>query len=291
MLHLRRYRPTVSDTTAFDAATAIHPAGDGNFTVFIHPDWTVGDKPNGGYLLSLLGRAAREVARDGDPSSELEVVSASVTYLGAPKLESATIATTVLRRGRSATHVRAVLLQGEAALVDAVFVTGQLHPSAGPRYSDVAPLAIPEPDACFDLPSVIPTTGTVVGILGQVQLRLDPAIALFPADPSKPTAPAELRGWSRFADGRQPDALSLLCFLDATPPATFPIGSSGWVPTLQMSTYVRGQPAPGWLGISMVAHLVADQMVDETCTVWDSTGQVVGQAHQLARVRFLDELG
>ena len=284
----------MSDTppsAAFDAATAIHPEGDGRFAVTIHPDWTVGDKPNGGYLLALLGRAARAVARDGDPASELEVVAASVTYLGAPKLEPATIATTVLRRGRSATHVRAVLLQGDAALVDAVFVTGGLHPSARPRYSDLAPLDIPEPEACFQLPAIIPTTGTHVGILGCIELRLDPAVVLFPGDPSHPTAPAELRGWSRFADGRQPDALSLLCFLDATPPATFPIGSSGWVPTLQMSTYVRALPAPGWLGIRMEAHLVADQMVDETCTVWDSTGQVVGQAHQLARVRFLDELG
>jgi len=280
----------VSDTTAFDAATAIHPEGDGNFAVNIHPDWTVGDKPNGGYLLSLLGRAAREVARDGDPNSQLEVVAASVTYLGAPKLEAATISTTVLRRGRSATHVRAVLLQGDAALVDAVFVTGELHDSAKPRYSDIAPLGIPEPDACFQLPAIIPTTGTQVGILGCIELRLDPSVVLFPPDPTHPTEKAELRAWSRFADGRQPDALSLLCFLDATPPATFPIGSSGWVPTLQMSTYVRAIPAPGWLGIRMEAHLVADGMVDETCTVWDSTGQVVGQAHQLARVRFPDEL-
>ncbi len=281
----------MSDTFAFDAATAVHPLGDGNFAVDIHPDWTVGDKPNGGYLLSLLGRAAREVARHDDPGSELEVVAASVTYLGAPKLEAASISTTVLRRGRSATHVRAVLLQDEAALVDAVFVTSALHPSADPRYSDVAPLTIPEPDACFQLPGIIPTTGTQVGILGCVELRLDPSVVLFPADPTQPTEKAELRAWSRFADGRQPDALSLLCFLDATPPATFPIGSSGWVPTLQMSTYVRALPAPGWLGIRMEAHLVADQMVDETCTVWDSTGQVVGQAHQLARVRFPDEVG
>jgi hypothetical protein len=96
-------------------------------------------------------------------------------------------------------------------------------------------------------------------------------------------------GLEPFADGRDPDPLSLLFFNDAIPPATFRIGSTGWVPTLQMSAYVRARPAPGWLGIRMTANLVADGMVDETCVLWDSTGQVVAQASQLARLRFADE--
>ena len=69
------------------------------------------------------------------------------------------------------------------------------------------------------------------------------------------------------------------------------IGSTGWVPTLQMSAYVRARPAPGWLGIRMTAGLVADGMVDETCVVWDSRGHLVAQSTQLARLRFPDEGG
>jgi hypothetical protein len=67
------------------------------------------------------------------------------------------------------------------------------------------------------------------------------------------------------------------------------IGSSGWVPTLQMSTYLRAHPAPGWLGIRIAANVVAEGTVDETCVVWDSRGQVVAQATQLARLRFPDD--
>jgi hypothetical protein len=103
-------------------------------------------------------------------------------------------------------------------------------------------------------------------------------------------APAELRGWTRFVDGREPDPLSLLFTVDAIPPATLIIGSTGWVPTLQMSVYVRASPVPGWLGIRMTANLVADGVVDETCVVWDSRGQVVAQGTQLARLRFPDDL-
>lgn len=279
-----------ADDIDFDAATALRPGADGaTFEARVHAQWTVGDKPNGGYLLALLGRAAREsVRRDDDPP--LEVVSSSVTYLRAPDLGPAGIRTTLLRRGRTASHVRAVLVQGEADLVDAVFVLGTLLPSAAPRYDDIRPLQIPDPEQCVRLPPQIPG-GVRVGILEATDLRLDPtALPFAPDGPSEGPRAAELRGWTRFVDGREPDPLSLLYFVDAMPPATFPIRSTGWVPTLQMSVYVRALPAPGWLGFRMEAHLVADGMVDETCTLWDSGGHVVAQATQLARVRFADEV-
>ena len=130
--------------------------------------------------------------------------------------------------------------------------------------------------------------GTNVGVLETTELRLDPATLPFTESPAA-DARAELRGWTRFVDGRAPDPLSLLYFNDAIPPATFRIGSTGWVPTLQMSAYVRARPAAGWLGIRMTANLVADGMVDETCVLWDTNGQVVAQATQLARLRFPDE--
>ena len=123
-----------------------------------------------------------------------------------------------------------------------------------------------------------------------LDLRLDPATLPFDRTPPTAGTPAELRGWTRFADGREPDALSLLFFADAIPPATLMIGSTGWVPTLQMTAFVRARPAPGWLAIRMTAGLVADGMVDETCTVWDSRGHMVAQSTQLARLRFPDEV-
>jgi acyl-coenzyme A thioesterase PaaI-like protein len=277
---------------SFDAATLVTPSGDGStFDVDVHHLWTVGDKPNGGYLLALLGRAARAAgnaaaAADGP----WEVVSASITYLRPPALGPARVGTTVLRRGRSAAHVRAVLAQDGADLVDAVFVVSGLPAGAPPRYSDVPPLACPDPDHCVRLPPSMPS-GVRVGIMDVLDLRIDPATVPFTGPPVHGEAPmAELRGWARFADGREPDALSLLFSVDAVPPATAMIGSSGWVPTLQMAAYVRAHPAPGWLGLRLAAHLVAASMVDETCTLWDATGQVVAQATQLARVRFPDEV-
>ncbi len=278
----------VPEDFSFDAATAVRATKEpGVFETDLSELWTVGDKPNGGYLLALLGRAACATGR-GDDKATWETVCAAITYLRPPDLGPATVVTTPLRRGRSATQVRAVLHQGGVDLVEAMFVLGELSERSATRYDATPPLRAPDPEDCVRLPAQIPG-GVRVGVMEVTELRLDPATVPFADSPPTKDARAELRGWSRFVDGRPPDPLSLLYFNDAIPPATAMIGSTGWVPTLQLSAYVRARPAPGWLGIRMTANLVADGMVDEACTLWDSTGQVVAQATQLARVRFPDD--
>jgi acyl-coenzyme A thioesterase PaaI-like protein len=282
---------------SFDVATGLQVVGAGSgdavtFRCTIDESYTVGDKPNGGYLLALLGRAGRQVGNDNG-AHDWEVVASTITYLRPPELGPAEVRATVLRRGRTASHVRTVLVQNGADLVDAVFVISGLPPAGSvPRYDDTLPLTARDPEDCFRLPPHMPS-GVRVGMMEILDLRVDPSTLPFTDSPPVSTgdAPmAELRGWTRFANGREPDPLSLLFFADAIPPATMMIGSSGWVPTLQMSTYVRAVPAPGWVGIRITAHVVTGGMVDETTTLWDSTGQVVGQATQLARLRFPDEV-
>ncbi|HWD54718.1 MAG TPA: thioesterase family protein [Acidimicrobiales bacterium] len=276
------------DDLSFDAATAVRSTGaPGVYETEVHPLWTVGDKPNGGYLLALLGRAARAGGRE-DGSATWEVVSSAITYLRPPELGPATISVTVLRRGRTAAQVRAVLRQNDTDVVESTSVLSELPARSSTRYDTIGPLGAPDPDRCIRVPPHIPG-GVDVGIMEATELRLDPSTLPFGDGPAPADACAELKGWTRFVDGRKPDPLSLLYFNDAIPPATFRIGSTGWVPTLQMSTYVRARPAPGWLGIRMTANLVADGMVDETCILWDSNGQVVAQATQLARLRFPDD--
>ena len=68
-----------TDAYSFDAATALRPSGDPDvFETQVHPRWAVGDKPNGGYLQALLGRAGRTCAQ-GEDRPEWEVASAAVT--------------------------------------------------------------------------------------------------------------------------------------------------------------------------------------------------------------------
>ena len=69
------------------------------------------------------------------------------------------------------------------------------------------------------------------------------------------------------------------------PPATFDIEFSGWVPTLELTVYVRAQPAPGPVRVLQRAQLITGGRVDQTCLIWDRTGRLVAEGTQLAAIR------
>jgi acyl-coenzyme A thioesterase PaaI-like protein len=117
----------------FSEVTSLHASAPGRFEAELNPEWTIGGKPNGGYLLALLGRAASSVSEHG------HVIAASAHYLSSPEPGRSQIETHVLRTGRSASHVRARMSQGERACVEALIMTGVLDPGAKPYWDKGAP--------------------------------------------------------------------------------------------------------------------------------------------------------
>jgi hypothetical protein len=275
---------------AFDRATAVtlrdgeHDT-DGRAVHDIHvdPEWTIGDKPNGGYLLAALARAGLATVASVEGPPHPHALAATATYVSAPALGPGEVHSEVLRRGRGMSQVRTRLVQAGATRVEATFTCGLLDPAAEPWWGG-APVP-PMPDLA-GLPSGSTTApgGIVLPIRRHVDVRLDPATAGFASD--RRAGVGELRAWFRFADGRPADPLALLLAVDALPPATFDLeGTTGWVPTLSLSAYVRALPAPGPLVVRQKAGLVERGLVDEVCEVWDGRGRLVAQATQLAGVR------
>jgi acyl-CoA thioesterase len=273
-----------TDDRAFAVATMVAPGHrDGEFAATVSPQWTVGRRPNGGYLLALAARAAVAGAHGVHPHP----LAATATYLRPPETGPVVLRTEVLRAGRTATQVRVVMEQNGTGCVDAVMILGRLDPAAEPRWADAHPPDLPPVNDCPRLPPNPPGSVGRVTVLESTEVRLDPAVLGFAS--GRPSGRAELRGWVRLADHSPTDPFSILYLLDVLPPATFEIGSSGWVPTLQLTTYVRSLPSSGYLRIRQRATLVQDGYVDEECSLWDERGRLVGQATQLARVRFSDE--
>jgi hypothetical protein len=272
--------------TAFDQATAVVPR-DGGLVhdVTVDPGWAIGDKPNGGYLLAMLARAAIVSASTVEGLVHDHPVTASAHYLSAPALDPAEVHVEVLRRGRRMSQARARLVQDGTARVEATFTLGRLAADAQPWWTDTTPPDTTPEDAC---PRAATTgqNGMFLPIMERVEMRLDPAVTGFRE--RRPSGRGEVRGWFRFADGRPPDPLALLLAVDALPPAPFDLGTVGWVPTLELTAYVRAVPVPGSLLVRHRAGLVEGDLVDETCDVWDSRGRLVAQATQLAGVRVGD---
>ena len=292
------------DASEFDRATAVRPrprsqprpsapsrdgSGDGAafavgvFDATVDPGWCVGPKPNGGYLLALAARAADATLADAGIHHP-DALASTAHYLRAPDPGPAEVHVEVLRPGRSASQVRAIIEQAGKRCVDATFTMGVLTEEAPqPWWSGLAPLVLPPIEDCVRIPAAREGMPFVVSIMDRSDLRMDPAAMGFAT--GDPSGRGELRGWISFADGRPIDPLALLFFVDAFPPATFELAPTGWVPTLSLTAYLRARPAPGPLRVSQRAQLVADDRVDEVCEVWDSSDRLVAQATQLAGIR------
>jgi acyl-coenzyme A thioesterase PaaI-like protein len=265
------------DLRTFSAASRIREEGPGRFAGALDPEWTIGGKPNGGYLLSMLARAATASVAHPHP------IVASAHFVRSPDPGPVSIETELLRAGRSASQVRARMIQDDRLCIEAVVTTSRLSAETPPFWTEGAPA--PDGTSYDDCPRLVPQlpNGMRVAIMDHVEVRLDPATSGFTL--GQPSGRGRLDGWLDLPGGEPFDPFSLLYAVDSFPPATFDIQFSGWVPTLELTVYVRALPAPGPVRVSQRAQLVDAGRVDEACFVWDHTGRLVAQGTQLAAVR------
>lgn len=249
----------------------------GRFDAEIDPEWTVGGKANGGYLLAIMARAAITTTDHKDVSA------ASAHYLRSPEPGPVVIETDVLRSGRSISQVRARMSQGGRGCVEALLTVADIALDAEPYWTrESVGLSAAPAGGSVRIGGVLPD-GNRVAIMDQVEVTLEAASAGFTT--GRPSGRGELQGWLSLPGGEAFTPIALLYALDALPPATFDIKYAGWVPTLELTAYVRAVPAAGPLRVLQRANLVTDGRVDETCLLWDSRGRLVAQGSQLAGVR------
>lgn len=267
--------PQNDENSAFDAATAVRRTDGGGLAADLDPGWDVGSGIlNGGYLLSVVGRAAVLESPHAHP------VALSASYLRAPAAGPATLTVLPGPSGRTLAHSLLTLSDagGPALTVQATTATLGAMPS---EYSHPMP-DVPPAEECFSIaehrdlaPPGVP------GLSLRVDTRLDPATAGWAL--GQPTGEPVLRAWMRFTDGREPDPLALLTFADGLPPTSFALGNRGWAPTVQLQVLVRALPAPGWCLVEARSSEISGGWVDEDYWIWDATGRLVAQSRQLAR--------
>ena len=242
----------------------------------IDDSWSVGGRPHGGYLVRAAVAAALDEAHP-------HPMAVSAHYVSSPDPGPASIEIERVRTGRRVASSRIRLSQDGASRVEVLLSAGRWEAGGQPFWTAPGgPPTLPAVQDCPRVPSVGPT-GRTVGYFDHVDARLDPATTRWAQ--GRPQGVAEVRGWMRRDDGRDPDPLDLLVFCDAMPPVTFDLGLLGWVPTVELTVHIRGLPAPGWLRVVQRARLLREGWLDEECEVWDSNDHLVAQARQLASYR------
>ncbi|MEU6984912.1 thioesterase family protein [Streptomyces sp. NPDC046324] len=269
---------TVSE---FDRDTAVTLRAPGVYDADLSAGWTIINAVNGGYLLALLGRALGDHLPHPDP------FTISAHYLTPSVPGPAVIRTETVRTGRTLSTGQASLFQyaedgTEVERIRVLASYGDLDALSDDVRTSAAPPAIAPIDQCFG-----PSDGPRPPIPGsnaitdRLALKLDPATVGWAI--GAPSGNGEMRGWFGLADGREPDALSLLLTVDALPPTSFELGLKGWTPTVELTTHVRCRPAPGPLRVSITTRNLAGGFLEEDAEVWDSADRLVAQSRQLAR--------
>jgi acyl-coenzyme A thioesterase PaaI-like protein len=272
----------MSESTLFTDAMALREVSrDGRTALFdaqLNAHWTIGPKLHGGVMMALCAAAAR--AAQHDP---MQPIAVSVSYLSAPEPGGLRVATYLRKPGRNVSVIDVELIQRERAAVHAVVTLSEPEHHVPPLLADnpAVPLMAPEPPA--DAEPIRP--GHLLASINHLFAGCDirPLMSTVPTSlPADGSAPV-IQIWVRPRDA-PPDILFALMCGDISMPVSFALGRRGWAPTVQLTAYLRGLPADGWLRVVCTTMQIGQGWFDEDHTVVDCEGRIVVQTRQLAMV-------
>ncbi|MGV8874133.1 MAG: thioesterase family protein [Rhodococcus sp. (in: high G+C Gram-positive bacteria)] len=275
----------------FRAATTLTAldvtADTASFAGAIDSTWTIGPKVHGGVMLAVCAAAARQhIVRTAPEQAEMQPLAVSVSYLAAPDPGDVALATVVRKRGRQVCSVDVEMTQAGRVAVRAVVTLG-LPDSDQPRHETptaLASMSVEPPAGTLAVAGDHPMA-SIVHLARGCDMRIDPASANFLTGEH---GEAEIRLWVRPFAGDEADVDTAVLFAlmtgDISAPVTMNRGMFGWAPTVQLTTYLRRRPAPGWLRVAATSTVIGKAWFEEDHLVLDSTGAVVVQSRQLAMV-------
>jgi acyl-CoA thioesterase len=255
----------------FDQDTRLVPAGPDLVTVQLTDRWnTASGRPNGGYLMAVGVRALQQRSRFRDPL----VASAFFLRPGAPG--PARVQLETARNGRRTSTGEARMHQGAKEILRVVATFADLDQADGRTLSLATMPDLPCPDELMDPLAGIALPGVTVADRVEYRVVQPPGWLR-----GRPSGDPSMTFWMRFADGREPDLLSLPFLADAAYPAVMELGELPSA-TMELTIHLRNRPAPGWLACQITTRHLTGGFHEEDCDIWDSQGTLIAQSRQLA---------
>lgn len=285
----------MGESTSFvDAMKLTQVSSDGDVAAFdgeLNEHWTIGPKVHGGAMLALCANAARTVAGGGTQDG-LQPIAVSGSFLWAPDPGPLRVVTTIRKRGRRVSLVDVELNQGDRTgdersreerrtAVRATITLAEPEHHAPPLLSvnPVVPLMTPEPPPGLEPIGPGHPMADVVHLAHGCDIR--PSLTTLA--PRADGGPPMIEYWVRPKEG-SPDVLFALLCGDVSAPVTMGVNRSGWAPTVQLTAYLRGMPADGWLRVMCTTMQIGQEWFDEDHVVVDCEGRIIVQSRQLALV-------
>ena len=262
-------------TSEFDTDTQVEKTTNGQYKATISDRWNIMTVPNGGYLMAVMGRALRDHLSDS--SDHCDPLTMTAHFFKPVTPGEAQITTSTIKQGRALSYVDARLIQDDVERIRITSAYGNLETREGMNHVTESAPDLPPFDDCVR--AKIP-----LEFFRHVKVAFTPETGQWLT--GEKADDCTLTGWTSFSDGREPDVLSLLLFADGFPPPIFRrIGPVGWVPAVELTVQIRNKPAPGPLRCRFKVRYVTEGYLEEDGEIWDSEGNIVALARQLAMVR------
>jgi acyl-coenzyme A thioesterase PaaI-like protein len=257
--------------------------GEGRYGAVVDPMWTIGPKVHGGSMMAVIASAGRQAALAAGADPAMQPMAVAAEYLSAPDPGEMNLETELRKKGKQVCFVDVTLAQGNRTAVRAAVTLG-VPDSGEPVFAtghSVDRLPAQPPESAHDV-SEHPI-GKIIHLGQGAEVRMDDASAHFLSGRS---GEPEVNLWVRPHEADLADADTRALFAvfagDVSAPVTLNRGLMGWAPTVQLTTYLRRMPAPGWLRVQARSTVLGNTWFEEDHTILDETGAVVAQSRQLA---------
>lgn len=262
-----------ADTSLFDAAVAVNPAGQGRYDAELRPEFNGPVAPNGGVLAATMLRAAEaELGPAGPPPRTV-----AAHFLEAPGPEALELEVEVLRRGKRVAFLDVRARQGARLVAQATIVCSAPRPQPVELAPAAPGFAPPETVAPLDF-GAIPGAPPVFR-----SMELRPALGSWRSTGSED---AVTGGWMALRDDdRELDAARLCALTDLWWPAVFGVlGGPAPVPTIQLTVHLRALKErvrpPVWARFE--TRLITEGHLEERGQLWSRQGRLLAESVQLA---------
>jgi acyl-CoA thioesterase len=302
---------TVSEIPSkFDQETALERvSSEGEqsttFRVQVTDSWSIGDAPNGGFLMYLAIQACSEICSPFQHPDPFTFTAYYVTK--ALEHKPADLTVRVVGRTKSASIVHVTMSQEGQIRSEYLGTMGNLDSMQGMDHNKKSPPTLPHPKDCLNASQVLRQAfGDQLKICRELEMRVpltDPmAKGLFRG---KKGDVAELTSWVSFKSPkdapansqRVPCLSSLAFFLDALPPPVLNISKTNWVPTLEYTVHFWSKPTTAstledealpshhWLRTTFVTSFVNNGMLYTDGEIWSHDGkELLATSRQMARL-------
>lgn len=243
----------------FDVDTSLVKKADLQYSAFVTDRWSVGDAPNGGYLMAIAISAALDALSFSDPM----VVTGSF-FTKANENAPLDISVTPLSETRSSATVMITFHQNGVLRSHYTGTFGNLNSFNGLSFNNLTAPTLPPIEQCLHASSKLREhLGDKLKVAERAEFYVPKKHAFVRGammhDPS--VKEAELDCWVAFADGRTPCLRSLAFFCDGLPPPVLNVASSNWVPTLQYTVHFWRRPKASFVQLPQDAA-VGDESRD-----------------------------